>query len=82
MKDEDYYDVPMTLEVVISVSAADEKEAVEKLYAMDDEDLVCLLAEQVHFIGMNESDTLQQIYRLLHTQTFGVPYLLKIIYPR
>lgn len=59
MNDEDYYDVPMTLEVVMSVSATDEKAAAAKLYAMDDADLICLLAEQVHFVGMNESNTLQ-----------------------
>ena len=53
---EEYYDVPMTLNVVISVNAEDERAAVEKLYSMDDEDLICLLAEQVHFVGMDEEE--------------------------
>ena len=56
---EEYYDVPMTLNVIIAVSAEDERAATEKLYSMDDEDLICLLAEQVHFVGMEEGDTLQ-----------------------
>ncbi len=56
---EEYYDVPMTLNVVIAVSAEDEHKAIEKLHAMDEADLICLLAEQVHFVGMDEKDTLQ-----------------------
>ncbi len=56
---EEYYDVPMTLNVVIAVSAEDEYKAIEKLHAMDEADLICLLAEQVHFVGMGEKDTLQ-----------------------
>lgn len=58
MSDE-YYDVPMTLNVVIAVQGETEKEAFEKLYSMDDEDLICLLASQVHFAGMNDTDTVQ-----------------------
>lgn len=56
---EEYYDIPMTLNVVISVHAETEREAQERLYAMDDEDLICLLAEQVHFIGMDEDAQVQ-----------------------
>ena len=50
----EYYDVPITFKAVISVSAKTKREAEERLYSMDDEDLICLLAEQVHFIGMDE----------------------------
>jgi len=55
----EYYDIPLTLEVVMSVKGETEQEAQEKLYAMDDEDLICLLAEQVHFAGMDSASTLQ-----------------------
>jgi hypothetical protein len=47
----DYYDIPITLNVVISVKAEDEEQAAEKLYLMEDSDIVELLVEQVHFIG-------------------------------
>jgi len=56
--DDEYYDVAMQLNVVIEVSAKSKREAEEKLYSMDDEDLICLLAEQVHFIGMPDATTL------------------------
>ena len=55
----EYYDVPITLNVVIAVKSETKREAEEKLYAMDDEDLICLLAEQVHFMDMPESTTVQ-----------------------
>ena len=55
----EYYDVPMTLHVVIAVSAEDEQKAIEKLHTMADDELICLLAAQVHFVGMDEKDTLQ-----------------------
>ena len=42
--DDEYYDVAMQLNVVIEVSAKSKREAEEKLYSMDDEDLICLLA--------------------------------------
>lgn len=58
MSDE-YYDLPITLNAVISVSAKDRREAEESLYSMDDEDLICLLAEQVHFVGMPEDTQVQ-----------------------
>lgn len=54
-----YYDVPMTLDVVISVKGSDEQDAKDSLYAMDDEALIVLLAEQVQFVGMTDTDTLQ-----------------------
>ena len=38
-----YYDIPVTFKAVISVSAKDRREAEERLYAMDDEDLICSL---------------------------------------
>jgi len=47
----DYYDIPITLNVVISVKAESEEQAAEKLYLMEDSDIVELLVEQVHFIG-------------------------------
>jgi hypothetical protein len=47
----DYYDIPITLNVVISVKAESEEQAAEKLYMMEDSDIVELLVEQVHFIG-------------------------------
>jgi hypothetical protein len=58
MSDE-YYDLPITFKAVISVSAKTKREAEERLYSMDDEDLICLLAEQVHFIGMDEDTQVQ-----------------------
>ncbi len=47
----DYYDIPMTLNVVISVKAESEEKAAEKLYLLEDSAIVELLVEQVHFIG-------------------------------
>ena len=47
----DYYDVPMTLEVVISVSAENEEEAMKKLYAMGDTEVINLIQEQSGFIN-------------------------------
>ena len=47
----DYYDVPMTLQVVISVSAESEEEAMEKLYAMGDAEVIDLIQEQSGFIS-------------------------------
>ena len=58
MSDE-YYDVPITFKAVISVSAKDRREAEERLYSMDDKDLICLLSEQVQFIGMDEDTQVQ-----------------------
>tara|TARA_R110002126_G_scaffold129277_1_gene272069 strand:- start:196 stop:372 length:177 start_codon:yes stop_codon:yes gene_type:complete len=58
MSDE-YYDVPITFKAVISISAKDRREAEEQLYSMDDEELLCLLSEQVHFIGMDEDTQVQ-----------------------
>ena len=59
MNEEDYYDVPITFKAVISVPAKDRREAEERLYSMDDEDLICLLSEQVQFIGMDEDTQVQ-----------------------
>jgi hypothetical protein len=47
----DYYDIPITLNVVISVKAETEEKAAEKLYLLEDSDIVELLVEQIHFIG-------------------------------
>jgi hypothetical protein len=55
----EYYDVPITFKAVISVSAKDRREAEERLYSMDDGDLICLLAEQVHFMDMPEDTQVQ-----------------------
>lgn len=55
----EYYDLPVTLNAVISVSAKDRREAEERLYSMDDEDLICLLAEQVHFVNMPDDTQVQ-----------------------
>lgn len=55
----EYYDVPITLNVVIAVTGKSKREAEEKLYRMDDEDLICLLAEQVHFMDMPEDTQVQ-----------------------
>jgi len=58
MSDE-YYDIPITLNVVISVKEESKTKAAERLYAMDDEDLICLLAEQVHFVNMPNDTQVQ-----------------------
>lgn len=55
----EYYDVPITFKAVISISAKDRREAEDQLYSMDDKDLLCLLSEQVHFIGMDEDTQVQ-----------------------
>lgn len=55
----EYYDLPITFNAVISVSAKDRSEAEERLYSMDDEDLICLLAEQVHFVNMPDDTQVQ-----------------------
>jgi hypothetical protein len=55
----EYYDVPVTLNVVIAVTGETKREAEEKLYRLDDEDLICLLAEQVHFMDMPDDTTVQ-----------------------
>jgi len=47
----DYYDIPMTLNIIIAVSATSEEEAMEKLYAMEDAEVVQLLQEQSGFIN-------------------------------
>jgi len=46
----DYYDIPITLNVVVSVKAESEEQAAEKLYSLDDSEVVQLLAEQVDFV--------------------------------
>ena len=47
----DYYDVPLTLNVIIAVKAKSEEEAMAKLYAMEDNEVVQLLQEQSGFIS-------------------------------
>jgi len=47
----DYYDIPMTLQIVVAVSAENEEQAVEKLYSMDDTEVIQLLQEQSGFIS-------------------------------
>jgi hypothetical protein len=47
----DYYDIPMTLNIIIAVSATSEEEAMEKLYAMEDAEVVQLLQERSGFIN-------------------------------
>ena len=47
----DYYDVPMTLQVIIAVSAESEEEAMEKLYTMGDTEVIDLIQEQYGFIS-------------------------------
>lgn len=59
MMSNEYYDVPITFNAVISVSAKTKREAEERLYSMDNEDLICLLSEQVHFIGMDGDTRVQ-----------------------
>ena len=52
----DYYDVAMTLHVVISVQAVDADAAKEKLYSLNDSEVVQLLSEQVDFaVGQFDS---------------------------
>lgn len=55
----EYYDLPITLNAVISVAAKDKREAVERLYSMDDEALICLLTEQVYFVNMPDDTKVQ-----------------------
>lgn len=53
----DYYDVPMTLQIVIAVSAKSEEEAIAKLYAMEDTEVIQLLQEQSGFISEDFTST-------------------------
>jgi hypothetical protein len=53
----DYYDVPMTLQIVIAVSAENEEEAIEKLYLMEDTEVIQLLQEQSGFISDDFTST-------------------------
>ena len=43
MMSNEYYDVPITFNAVISVSAKTKREAEERLYSMDNEDLICFI---------------------------------------
>jgi len=49
-----HYDVPISLNIVVSVNAEDFEAAQEKLYGLSNEELITLLADQVAFFEMEE----------------------------
>ena len=49
----EYYDIPITLKMVISVKGKDREEASEKLYNLTEKDVIKLVSEQIDFVGDN-----------------------------
>jgi hypothetical protein len=50
---DEYYDIPITLKMVISVKGKDREEASEKLYNLTEKDVIKLVSEQIDFVGDN-----------------------------
>jgi len=50
---DEYYDIPITLKMVISVKGKDREEASEKLYNLTDKEVIKLVSEQIDFVGDN-----------------------------
>ena len=48
-----YYNIPITLKMVISVKGKDREEASEKLYNLTEKEVIKLVSEQVDFVGDN-----------------------------
>ena len=49
----EYYDIPITLKIVISVKGKDLEEASEKLYNLTEKEVIKLVSEQIDFVGDN-----------------------------
>ena len=50
---DEYYDIPITLKMVISVKGKDREEAGEKLYNLTEKEVIKLVSEQIDFVGDN-----------------------------
>jgi len=50
---DEYYDIPITLKMVISVKGKDREEASEKLYNLTEKEVIKLASEQIDFVGDN-----------------------------
>jgi hypothetical protein len=50
---DEYYDIPITLKMVISVKGRDREEASEKLYNLTEKEVIKLVSEQIDFVGDN-----------------------------
>ena len=50
---DEYYDIPITLKIVISVKGKDLEEASEKLYNLTEKEVIKLVSEQIDFVGDN-----------------------------
>ena len=50
---DEYYDIPITLKMVISVKGKDLEEASEKLYNLTEKEVIKLVSEQIDFVGDN-----------------------------
>ncbi len=50
---DEYYDIPITLKMVISVKGKDREEASEKLYNLTEKEVIKLVSEQIDFVGDN-----------------------------
>ena len=50
---DEYYDIPITLKMVISVKGKDREEASEKLYNLTEKEVIKLVREQIDFVGDN-----------------------------
>ena len=49
----EYYVIPITLKMVISVKGKDREEASEKLYNLTEKEVIKLVSEQIDFVGDN-----------------------------
>ena len=49
----EYYDIPITLKMVISVKGKDREEASDKLYNLTEKEVIKLVSEQIDFVGDN-----------------------------
>jgi len=49
----EYYDIPITLKIVISVKGKDREDASEKLYNLSEKEVIKLVSEQIDFVGDN-----------------------------
>jgi hypothetical protein len=50
---DEYYDIPITLKMVISVKGKDREEASDKLYNLTEKEVIKLVSEQIDFVGDN-----------------------------
>ena len=49
----EYYDIPITPKIVISVKGKDLEEASERLYNLTEKEVIKLVSEQIDFVGDN-----------------------------